>query len=72
MPKRPRYLDIAKVLIKHYGYVPKSRKGSHVWLIDGLGHRVTVLASNEQVNLHNYHSILNQTGLTKEEIEKYL
>jgi predicted RNA binding protein YcfA (HicA-like mRNA interferase family) len=72
MPKRPRYFDIAKVLIKHYGYAMKSRKGRHVWLIDALGHRVTILATNEQVNLHNYKSILKQTGLTEEEIEKYL
>lgn len=72
MPRRPRYIEIARILIKYYGYSPKSRKGSHVWLIDDAGHRVTVLASNEQANLHNYTSILRQTGLTKEDIEKYL
>lgn len=72
MPKRPRYFDIAKVLTKYYGYVLKSRKGSHVWMIDSKGHRVTILATNEQVNMHNYKSILKQTGLSKENIEKYL
>jgi predicted RNA binding protein YcfA (HicA-like mRNA interferase family) len=72
MPKRPRYLDIAKILIKYYGYAPKSKKGSHVWLADSSGHRVTILAKNEQVNLHNYKSILNQTDLKEEDIEKYL
>jgi predicted RNA binding protein YcfA (HicA-like mRNA interferase family) len=72
MPKRPRYLDIAKVLIKYYGYSVKSRKGSHAWLIDNAGHRTTILATNEHVNMHNYKSILKQTGLTEEEIEKYL
>ena len=39
---------------------------------DASGHRVTILASNEQVNLHNYNSILKQTGLSKGDIEKYL
>ena len=72
MPKRPRYLDIAKILTKYYGYVLKSRKGSHVWLIDQKGHRTTVLASNEKVNLHNYKSILKQTELAEEDIERYL
>jgi predicted RNA binding protein YcfA (HicA-like mRNA interferase family) len=72
MPRRPRYLEIAKVLIKYYGYVPRSRKGSHVWLGDNLGHRVTVLATNEEANRHNFTSILRQTGLSKEDIEKYL
>jgi predicted RNA binding protein YcfA (HicA-like mRNA interferase family) len=72
MPKRPRYLDIAKVLIKYYGYTLKSRKGSHAWMIDAAGHRVTILATNEQVNMHNYKLILKQTGLSKEDIEKYL
>lgn len=72
MPKRPRYLDIAKVLIKYYGYSAKSRKGSHVWMADASGHRVTILATNEQVNPHNYQSILRQTGLSKNDIEKYL
>lgn len=72
MPKRPRYIDIAQVLIKYYGYKIKSRKGSHVWLIDEKGHRTTILANNEKVNMHNYKSILTQTGLSEEEIEKYL
>ncbi len=51
MPKRPRYLDIAKVLVKYYGYTLKSRKGSHVWMIDAAGHRVTILATNENANV---------------------
>ncbi len=72
MPKRPRYLDIAKVLVKYYGYTLKSRKGSHVWMIDASGHRVTILATNERVNMHNYKSILKQTSLREEDIEKYL
>ncbi len=72
MPKRPRYLEIAKILIKYYGYLIKSRKGSHVWLVDNKGHRTTILAANEQVNMHNYKSILKQTGLSEDDIEKYL
>ncbi len=72
MPKRPRYMDIARILIKYYGYLAKSRKGRHVWLIDSNGHRVTILATNEQVNMHNYKSILKQTELNEEDIEKYL
>ena len=72
MPKRPKYLDIAKVLIKYYGYALKSRKGSHAWMIDASGRRVTILATNERVNMHNYKSILKQTGLREEDIEKYL
>ncbi len=72
MPKRPRYFDIAKVLMKYYGYTLKSRKGRHVWLIDGSGHRTTILATNERINMYNYKSILKQTGLTEEDIEKYL
>lgn len=72
MPKRPRYLKIIQLLMKYYGYYVKSRKGSHVWLADAKGHRTTVLASNEQVNMHNYKSILRQTELNIEDIEKYL
>ena len=72
MPKRPRYIKIIQILVKHYGYFIKSRKGSHVWLGDASGHRVTVLASNEEANRHNYKSIIEQTGLNENDIEKYL
>ena len=72
MLRRPRYLEIAKILIRHYGYRVRSRKGSHVWLVDGKGHGTTVLATNEQVNPHNYKSILKQTGLSEADIEKHL
>lgn len=72
MPKRPRYVQIIQILVKHYGYGAKSRKGSHVWLADDKGHRTTVLASNERVNLNNYKWIIKQTGLSEEDIEKYL
>ncbi|HVC58398.1 MAG TPA: hypothetical protein VND15_02905 [Candidatus Acidoferrales bacterium] len=41
-------------------------------MADSKGHRTTVLASNERVNLHNYKSILKQTELKEEDIEKYL
>lgn len=46
--------------------------GKDIRLIDALGHRVTILATMERVNMHNYKSILNQTGLTQKEIERYL
>lgn len=72
MHKRPRYMEIIQILVRYYGYTVKSRKGGHVWLTDSNGHRTTVLANNEQVNLHNYKSILKQTGLTAVDIEKYL
>jgi predicted RNA binding protein YcfA (HicA-like mRNA interferase family) len=72
MPKRPRYIQIIQILVKYYGYSVKSRKGSHVWLIDDKSHRTTVLASNEHVNLNNYKWILKQCGLNEEDIEKYL
>jgi predicted RNA binding protein YcfA (HicA-like mRNA interferase family) len=72
MPKRPKYIQIIQLLVKYYGYSAKSRKGSHVWLIDDKGHRTTVLASNERVNLYNYKWILKQTELNEEDIEKYL
>lgn len=72
MPKRPKYIEIAQILVKYYDYKIKSRKGSHVWMADDKGHRTTILANNEKVNFHNYKSILKQTGLSKEDIEKYL
>ncbi len=72
MRKRFRYIEIIQVLVKYYDYRAKSRKGSHVWLGDDKGHRTTVLASNEQVNMHNFKSILKQTELSEEDIEKYL
>ncbi|MDE1833448.1 MAG: type II toxin-antitoxin system HicA family toxin [Candidatus Micrarchaeota archaeon] len=72
MPKRPRYIKIIQILIKHYGYTVRSRRGSHVWMADSKGHRTTVLASNDMVNQHNYKSILKQTGLKEEDIERYI
>ena len=72
MPKRPKYIQIIQILVKYYGYTVKSRKGSHVWLINNQGRRATVLASNEMVNLHNYRWILKQTELSEEDIEEYL
>jgi predicted RNA binding protein YcfA (HicA-like mRNA interferase family) len=65
-------MEIVQVLVKYYGYKIKSRKGSHVWMVNDKGNRTTVLASNEQVNMHNYKSILKQTGLSKDELEQYL
>jgi predicted RNA binding protein YcfA (HicA-like mRNA interferase family) len=72
MPKRSKYPEITKIPVRRYGYVLKSRKGSHVRMTYSKGRRTTILASNEKVKLHNYKSILKQTGLSEEDIEKYL
>lgn len=72
MRRMPKYIAIIQILVKYYGYRIKSRKGSHVWMADDKGHRTTVLANNEQANMHNFKSILKQTGLSEEDIKKYL
>lgn len=65
-------VDVLKILTKYYGYSIIRQKGSHIILKDGLGHRVTVPYHNKELSQYTLHQILKETGLSREEIQKYL
>ncbi|MDE1865274.1 MAG: hypothetical protein KGH94_01380 [Candidatus Micrarchaeota archaeon] len=73
MPRlRPiKSLVLLKILQRYYGYSARQGKGDHIVLFDNLGH-MTVIQSGKELRPNIIRSILRETGLSWEEIEKYL
>lgn len=71
MPKLPilSSREIVKFLAAH-GFRFKSQVGSHMKLVDGKGHVVTVPTYSE-IAPSVLLSILKQAGLTREDLEAY-
>jgi predicted RNA binding protein YcfA (HicA-like mRNA interferase family) len=63
--------ELVKILTKHYGFYPISRKGSHLKLFDNRGHMTIISIHNEELKQGTLNAILKQTGLTKEDIIKH-
>ncbi len=64
-------LALEKILTKHFGFRLDHQKGSHVILLDGNGHMVVIPFHDKELKEGTLHSILNQAGLTKNDIRKY-
>jgi predicted RNA binding protein YcfA (HicA-like mRNA interferase family) len=71
MPKLFSSDEILQVLLKH-GFVFVSQKGSHVKFRKTGTPTLTVIipAERKQMPMGTFHSILRQSGLTKEDFEK--
>ena len=71
MPKLYSSIEILKVLEKH-GFIFVSQKGSHVKYrkLGNPSRTVIVPADREQTPSGTFHSILKQSGLSKEDFEK--
>lgn len=64
--------ELLKLLTKQFGFVVVRQKGSHARLIDTNNHYVTIAIHNKELKQGTLIAILNQAGLTKEDITKYL
>jgi predicted RNA binding protein YcfA (HicA-like mRNA interferase family) len=71
MPKLYSSNEILQILLKH-GFIFISQKGSHVKYRKTGKPTLTVIvpADRKQVPLGTFHSILRQSGLTKDDFEK--
>lgn len=71
MPKLFSSNEIIKILVKH-GFIFVSQKGSHIKYRKQGNPTLTVIIPSErsQVPIGTFHSILRQSGLTKEDFEK--
>jgi predicted RNA binding protein YcfA (HicA-like mRNA interferase family) len=71
MPKLFSSNEILQILLKH-GFIFISQKGSHVKYRKTGTPTLTVIvpADRKQVPLGTFHSILRQSGLTKDDFEK--
>ncbi len=65
-------VELLKILTKYYSYRAVRQKGSHIVLIDDKGHRTTVPYHNRELTQYTLHQILRETGLTRDDITKYL
>lgn len=65
--------DVAllKILTKYYNYKALRQRGSHIFLTDGK-HHTTIPYHNRELGEGILHKILDDCGLTKEDITKYL
>lgn len=63
--------ELLKILTKYFAFIVLRQKGSHVRLTDGT-HYVTIPIHNRELKQGTLNSILNQAGLTKEDIIKYI
>ena len=71
MPKLYSSNDILKVLLKH-GFQFASQKGSHIKYRKAGNPTLTVIIPAERKQIPNgtFHSILKQSGLSKEDFEE--
>lgn len=60
-----------KILVKYYGFRPLRQKGSHLFLTNFKNSTVIPMHGGE-LDKGTLNAILKQTGLTKEDIIKYL
>jgi predicted RNA binding protein YcfA (HicA-like mRNA interferase family) len=72
----PRFVikdaELLKLLTKHFGFVAVRQRGSHVRLIDNKNHYVTISIHNKELKQGTLNAILDQAGLTKDDVMKYL
>lgn len=64
-------LALEKILVKYFGFRLDRQKGSHMILLDDTGHMVVIPLHDRKLKEGTLHSILNQAGLTKNDIIKY-
>lgn len=64
-------LALEKILVKYFGFRLDRQKGSHMILLDNNGHMVVIPLHDRELKEGTLHSILNQAGLTKNDIIKY-
>ena len=64
-------LALEKILVKYFGFRLDRQKGSHMILLDDTGHMVVIPLHDRELKEGTLHSILNQAGLTKNDIIKY-
>ncbi len=64
-------MALLKILSKHYGFRPLRQKGSHVFLTDGQ-HYTTIPYHNKELGEGILNKILDDCGLSKEDIIRYL
>ncbi|MGI0135121.1 MAG: type II toxin-antitoxin system HicA family toxin [Candidatus Micrarchaeaceae archaeon] len=64
-------IELLKILAKHYGFRPIRQKGSHLFISNFKNSTVIPMHGGE-LDQGTLNSILKQTGLTKEDILKYL
>ena len=71
MPKLYSSNEILQVLLKH-GFVFVSQKGSHIKYrkTGDISLTVIIPAERKQIPVGTFHSILRQSGLSKEDFEK--
>ena len=71
MPKLFSSNEIIKILVKH-GFIFVSQKGSHIKYRKRGNPTLTVIipAERSRVPVGTFHSVLRQSGLTKEDFEK--
>ncbi|MDE1845909.1 MAG: type II toxin-antitoxin system HicA family toxin [Candidatus Micrarchaeota archaeon] len=62
---------LLKVLMKNFRFTALRQRGSHIRLTDGI-HKVTIAIHNRELKEGTLHSILEQAGLTKKDIEDKL
>jgi predicted RNA binding protein YcfA (HicA-like mRNA interferase family) len=66
-----RPLALEKILVKYYNFRLDHQKGSHRILLNDNGRMVVIPLHDRELKEGTLHSILNQAGLTKEDIRKY-
>lgn len=66
-----RPLALEKILVKHYDFRLDHQRGSHRILLNENGRMVVIPLHDKELKEGTLHSILNQAGLTKDDIRKY-
>ncbi len=63
---------VVKVLTKHYDFTVVRQKGSHISLVDKDGKRLVVIPRHDPLKEPTLKSILDQSGVSKDDFLKYI
>ena len=66
-----RPLALEKILVKYHNFHLDHQKGSHRMLLNENGCMVVIPLHDKELKEGTLHAILNQAGLTKDDIRKY-
>lgn len=63
--------ELLRILTKYYGFKPLRQKGSHLFITNFKNSTVIPMHGGD-LDQGTLHAILKQTGLTKDDIRKYM
>jgi predicted RNA binding protein YcfA (HicA-like mRNA interferase family) len=63
--------ELLRILVKYYGFRPLRQKGSHVF-ITNFKNSTTIPMHGGELDQGTLNGILKQTGLTKDDIKRYM